>query len=298
MPLTNVRAVMLAGDAHPDFARELARLSGMPVVPTSITSFEDGETHVVIEGPVRNAAVCIVQPTSAPVSGNLMTLVLLADAARAEGAVSITAVMPYFGYARQDVHARPGEPRSAPLAARLLDAAGVTRAVVLELHSPALESAFPMPVVQLYADELLVPVIRDWRFTDLTIVSPDAGGLKRAQRIAQGLAAPLAAVAKTRPRPDLAAASDVLGDVRGRACVIVDDMASTGRTMAEAARVLYDAGARQVHAAIVHAVMAQGAIERMVAAGVGRVAVTDSVGPVAHPQLQVVPAASAFAAAL
>jgi len=294
----NARPIIISGDAHPDLARELARLSGMPLMAASITAFEDGETRVVIDGSVRNTAVCIVQPTSAPVNDRFMTLLLLADAARAEGAAAITAVMPYFGYARQDVRGRPGEPRSAQLAARLLEAAGVTRAVVLELHSSALESAFTMPVVQLYADELLVPVIRDWQFENLTIVSPDAGGLKRAQRFARALAVPLAAVAKTRPQPDVAAASGVLGDVRGRACVIVDDMASTGRTMAEAARVLYDAGAEQVNAVIVHAAMAQGAIERIVSAGVRRLAATDSVGPVRDPQLQVVPVASMFAGVL
>jgi len=296
--MTHARAAIIAGDAHPGFARELARLSGMPLVPASITAFEDGETHVGIEGPVRDCAVYIVQPTSAPVDKHFMTLALLADAARAEGAASITAVMPYFGYARQDVRAKAGEPRSAQLAARLLGASGVTRVMVLELHSAALESAFLMPVVQLHADELFVPVIRDWQLADPTIVSPDAGGLKRAQRIAQALAVPLAAVVKTRTGPDLAAASGVLGDVRGRSCVIVDDMASTGRTIAEAARILYEAGAGQVTAAIVHAVMAEGAIERIFSAGVRRLAATDSVGPIQRQQLQVVPAASVFVGVL
>jgi ribose-phosphate pyrophosphokinase len=296
--MRNTRRVIIAGDAHPGFAHELARLSGMPLVPASITAFEDGEIRVVIEGAVRDAAVCIVQPASAPVNDRFMALLLLADAARAEGAAAVTAVMPYFGYARQDVRGQPGEPRSAQLAARLLKAAGVTRVVVLELHSPALESAFAMPVVQLYADDLLVPVIRDWHLGNLSIVSPDAGGLKRAQRIAQALAAPLVAVAKTRPQPDVAAASGVLGDVRGRACVIVDDMASTGRTMAQAARILYDAGAEQVNAVVVHAVMAPGAIERIVSAGVRRLAATDSVGSLRDPRLQLVPSASVFVGAL
>lgn len=296
--MERARTVLIAGDAHPALARELARLCGVPLVPASITAFDDGETRVVIHGALRDASVCIVQPTSAPVNQHFMTLALLADAARAEGAACVTAVMPYFGYARQDVRGQSGEARSAQLAARLLAAAGVTRTAVLELHSPALESAFPMPVLQLYADDLLVPAIRAWQLERLTIVSPDAGGLKRAQRFAQALSAPLAVIAKTRPGPDVAVASGVLGDVLGRACVIVDDMASTGRTMAEAARVLYGAGADQVHAAIVHAVVGQGAIERVVSSGVRRLVATDSVGAVDDPRMQVVSAAPVFISAL
>jgi ribose-phosphate pyrophosphokinase len=288
-------AVVIAGDAHPDLAREVAGLAGRRLVPATITAFADGETRVAIEADVRGADVCIVQPTSAPVNARLMALALIADAARAEGAASLTALMPYFGYARQDARGKPGEPRSAQLAARLLACAGITRAVVLELHSPALENAFSMPLVQLQADELLLPVIRGWGLAKLAIVSPDAGGLKRAQRIATALAVPLAAVAKTRPRPDVAAASYVLGDVRGCACVIVDDMASTGGTIAEAARALSEAGAAEVHAAFVHAVMAPGALERILSAGVRRIAASDSVGPVHEPHIQVVPCAPLLA---
>lgn len=288
-------AVVIAGDAHPELARQIAELAGRRLVPASISAFADGETRVVIEADVRDAAVCIVQPTSAPVNARLMALALIADAACAEGAASVTAVMPYFGYARQDARGRPGEPRSAQLAARLLGCAGVTRAVVLELHSPALENAFAMPLLQLQADELLLPVIREWGLADLVIVSPDAGGLKRAQRIAGSLAVPLAAVAKMRPHADVAVASRVLGEVRGRACVIVDDMASTGGTIAEAARALSAAGAREVHAAFVHAVMAPGALERILSAGVRRIAATDSVGPVRDARIQVVPCAPLLA---
>ena len=191
-----------------------------------------------------------------------------------------------------------GEPRSARIAARLLADAGVDRIVVLELHSPALESAFDLPVVQLEADEVLLPVVRGWGLAELAVVSPDAGGLKRAQRYAAALAAPLAVVAKTRPRADVAAALQVLGDVRGRACLIVDDMASTGGTIAGAAQALLAAGAREVNVLFVHAVMAPGAVERIAGAGVRRIVTTDSVPAAPDPRTQVVPIAPLLARAL
>lgn len=226
---------LIAGDAHPQLADEIARLAGAVPIQASVSAFADGETRVRIDADVQDADTYIVQPTCTPTNERLMTLALMADAARCAGAARITAVLPYFGYARQDVMNTPGEPRSAQLAARLLRTAGIDRAAVLELHSPALESAFEIPLVHLRADELMVPAVREWGISDLTIVSPDAGGLKRAQRYAGALGAPVAVVAKTRPAPDVAAALYVLGDVRKRSCLIVDDMASTGRTLVSAA---------------------------------------------------------------
>jgi ribose-phosphate pyrophosphokinase len=160
---------------------------------------------------VRDADLGIVQPTP-PANERLITLALLADAARAPARRRVTALIPYFGFARQDVRGASGEPRSAQLAARLLAAAGIDRVVVLELHSAALESAFPMPVVQLRADDVALPLLRDRGYT---VVSPDAGGLKRAQRYAMALDAPLAAMAKQRTAADVAVPLQVLGEVRG-----------------------------------------------------------------------------------
>jgi ribose-phosphate pyrophosphokinase len=286
---------ILPGDAHPDLARAIAHLAGLPLGAVAISAFADGETRVRIEEDVAGRDVILVQPTSPPVNDRLMTLALLADAARAAGAAHVAALIPYFGYARQDVRKHPGEPRSAQLAARLLAGAGIEQVVTLELHSPALENAFPMPVAQLAADELLRPRLAERHFT---IVSPDAGGLKRAQRYARELGAPLAAVAKARPADDAAAPVAVLGDVRDKACVIVDDLASTGRTVAAAARALAAAGAAEVHACFVHAVMAEGALARMRGAGIGRIVTTDSVGPVSDADFEVVSVAPLFAAAL
>jgi len=289
---------LVAGDAHPQLAREIGRSMGTPLVPVSVSAFADGETRVRIEAEVRDADLYIVQPTSAPTNERLMTLALIADAARAAGAARVTAVVPYFGYARQDVRKSPGEPRSAQLAARILHCAGVERMVVLELHSPALESAFEMPLVHLHADELMLRAIRSWNIADLAIVAPDAGGLKRAQRYAAALAAPLAVIAKTRPGADVALALQTLGEVRGRPCLVVDDMASTGGTIAGAARALLAAGAKEIHALFIHAVMAPGALERICAASVRRIATTDSVRGDPDPRIEVVPVAPLLAQAL
>lgn len=289
------RTAIVAGDAHPELAREIARQAQLPLIPASVSAFADGETRVRIEDDVRGKDLYIVQPTSAPTNERLVTLALIADAARAADAARITAVIPYFGYARQDVRKQPGEPRSAQLAARILASAGVDRTIALELHSPALESAFPMPLVHLQADELLLPRLRDRPFT---IVSPDAGGLKRAQRYAMALGAPLAVVVKKRTGADVAVPLQVLGEVRGQDCLIVDDMASTGRTIAGAAQTLLAAGAREVHALFIHAVMAPGALERIHGAGVRSIVTTDSVRAVTHPGVSVVPTAPLFVRAL
>jgi len=294
-PQRKLGVALIAGDAHPALAQQIARQANADLIPASVSAFADGESRVRIEAEVQDADVYIVQPTSAPTNEHLMTLALLADAARAAGAARITAVVPYFGYARQDVRKQPGEPRSAQFAARLLHLAGIDRLIVLDLHSPALESAFEMPVVHLVADELMLPAVRQWGIANLTVVSPDAGGMKRAQRFATSLGVPLAVIAKSRPRPDVAVQLQVLGDVRDRTCLIVDDMASTGRTMTGAAEALQAAGAREVNALFVHAVMAPGAMERLCAGSFKRILTTDSVASPLDPSVQVVPIAPLLA---
>ena len=291
-------AAIVAGDAHPELAREIAAIADAELIPAGVSAFADGETRVRIDADVRGRDLYIVQPTSPPVSEHLVTLALIADAARAADAAWVSALIPYFGYARQDTRNAPGEPRSAQIAARILGEAGVQRVVALELHSPALESVFEMPVTHLRADEPMLAAIRGWGIGDLVIVSPDAGGLKRAQRYAAALSAPLAVVVKTRPRADVAVPLQVLGEVRGRACLIADDMASTGRTIAGAAQALHDAGAREVHAAFIHAVMAPGALQHIHAAGVRNIVTTDSVRAARDPRVETVPIAGLFASAL
>jgi ribose-phosphate pyrophosphokinase len=266
--------------------------------PVEIGAFADGETRARINADVQDASVFIVQPTSPPVNDQLMQLSLLIDAAKAAGASRVTALVPYLAYARQEQRARRGDPRSAQVVARLLGAVGLDHLVTLDLHAPALESAFPMPVTLLHAEEAFLPLIKSWNLKDLIVVTPDAGGLKRAQRFGQALDAPLAVVAKMRPRPDAVVPLQVLGEVKGRSCLIVDDLASTGRTLAGAAAVLRQAGARQVFAAFTHAVMAPGAADRLFAAQFDRLLTTDSIPTAEDPRLAVAPIAPLLARAV
>jgi ribose-phosphate pyrophosphokinase len=289
---------LIPGNAHPALAERLRLELGCPAVAVEVGAFADGETRVRIQDEVRGADVLIVQPTSSPVSEHLMVLSLLADAARAAGAARVTAVVPYFGYARQDRRDQVGDARSAQVAARLLGAVGIDHLITLDLHSPALESALPMPATLLGAEEAFLPRVASWNIKELIVVSPDAGGLKRAQKYAAALSARLAVVAKERPRPDEAVALEVLGEVRGRSCLIVDDMASTGRTLAGAAEALRRSGAREVHAAFTHAVMAPGALERIRAAGFGRLLTTDSTQAASAEGIEVVAIAPLLAKAI
>jgi ribose-phosphate pyrophosphokinase len=286
---------LLAGNAHPALAEALARELDVPLLTGEVGAFADGETRVHVSQDVRDAAVVIVQPTCTPVNEHLMVLALLTDAVRAAGAARVTAIVPYFGYARQEQRGRPGDPRSAQVVGRLLGGVGIDHLVTLDLHTPALESALPMPATLLHAEEVFLPRVKSWGLRNLVVVTPDAGGLKRAQRYALALDAPLAVIAKERPRPDTTAALQVLGDVKGRVCLVVDDMASTGRTMAGAADALRQAGAREVRAIFTHAVMAPGAVDRLGAARFTGVLTSDSIPVSAGPWLEVVPIAPLLA---
>jgi ribose-phosphate pyrophosphokinase len=289
---------LLAGDAHPVLAEHLARELKVPLVSAEVGAFADGEIRVRVRQDVRDAAVFIVQPTGPPVNDHLMVLALLADAVRAAGAARVTGIVPYFGYARQERRSHPGDPRSAQVVGRLLGAVGLDHLVTLDLHDPALESALPMPATLLRAEEVFLPRVQGWGVRDLAVVSPDAGGLKRAQRYALALDAPLAVIAKERPRYDTAAPLQVLGEVKDRVCLVVDDMASTGRTLSGAADALRQAGAREVHAVFTHPVMAPGALDRIFAARFGRVLTADSLPVSPDPRLEVVPTAPLLARAV
>ena len=286
---------LICGNAHPALGTCLAEELRMPIASAEVTAFADGEIRVYIAEDVLHATVCILQPTCTPVNDNLLTLALLVDAARAAGAAQIVAIVPYFGYARQEQRARRGDPRSAQVACRLLGSVGVNHLVTLDLHAPALESALPMPATLLNADEVFLPRIRNWGLRNLVVVSPDAGGIKRAQRYAAALETPVVAIAKQRSGPDVTSALQVLGDVKDRACLVVDDMASTGRTLSGAADALRQAGAREIYGIFTHAVMAPGADDRLLSARFTKLLTSDSVPVVATPWLEVVPIASLLA---
>lgn len=292
-PRSSVR--LIAGNAHPALAQHLARELNVPLLTAEVGAFADGETRIHVSQDIRDADVFLVQPTCPPVNDNLMVLALLADAVHAAGASRVTGIVPYFGYARQERRGGPGDPRSAQVVGKLLGSVWFDHLVTLDLHAPALESALPMPTTILHAEEVFLPVVKKWGVPDLAIVAPDAGGLKRAQRFALTMGVPLAVIAKERPRQDTAVPLQVLGEVRDRTCLIVDDMASTGRTLTGAAEALRRAGAREVHAIFTHAVMAPGAVDRLAAARFGKVLTTDSIPGPADGWPEIVPIAPLLA---
>jgi ribose-phosphate pyrophosphokinase len=291
-------ARLISGNAHPALAEALARELEMPLVAAEVTAFADGETRVHIAPDVRDQHIVIVQPTCPPVNDHLVVLALIADAVRAAGAARVTAVVPYFGYARQDQRAHRGDPRSAQVVSRLLGSVDIDHLVTLDLHTPALESALPMPVTLLQAEEVFLPRIKNWHLADLVVISPDAGGIKRAQRYARALSAPLAMVAKERSQPDVESSGQVLGDVRGCACLVVDDMASTGRTLRGAADALRRAGAREIHGIFTHPVMAPGAEDELFGAQFARLLTSDSIPVRGKSRLEVASIAPLLAKAI
>ena len=284
---SSTRIKLITGTAQRALAESVARALELPLEPVEISAFADGEIRVHIEADVREASVVILHSTCPPVNDHVITLALLADAARAAGARRITALVPYFGYARQEQRSRIGDARSAQVVARLLGTVGIDHLVTLDLHAPALESALPMPATLLCADELFAPHIQGWKLEKLVVVAPDAGGIKRAQRIARRLEAPVAVVTKERTKADVAIALQVLGNVRDSVCILIDDLASSGRTLAGAAEALVRAGAAEVHASFTHAVVAEGAWDRLLASPLKHIATTDSIPITSHPRLQI-----------
>ena len=287
---------LMSGGANAPLAHAIAKDLEVDLVPADVSTFADGETFVEIKRNVRECTVFIVQPTSPPVNDRLIALALLTDAARRAGAARVVALAPYFGYARQERRMRIGQACSARIVSQLLGSVGLDHLVTLDVHAPALESAFPMSTTLLDADALFLPFVCRWGMPECVVVAPDAGAVKRAQRMAAALDTSVAVVTKQRERPDAAEPQHVLGTVRGRTCLLVDDLVSTARTLAGAAEALMRAGARGVNAVFTHAVMAPGALDRLLAAPIQRFATSDSVAPLhADPRIEVVSTAPVLA---
>ncbi|MEX2142260.1 MAG: ribose-phosphate diphosphokinase [Pirellulales bacterium] len=281
--------VVIAGNSQRPLGEKIAATLNLPFELANIGSFADGETRVGVGGEIKNATVILIQSTGPPVNDNLLVLALLADASRAAGVRRVIAVTPYLGYCRQDQRSSRGDPRSAQVVAKLLGAVGVDHLVTIDLHSPPLESAFPMPVTNVPAVDVFRTQL-ERSSQNLVVVSPDAGGIKRAQQFATALQTRLAVVTKRRIAVDQPVAEEVLGDVHGSACLIVDDMASTGRTMVGAADALLKAGGQSIDAIFTHAVMAPGTMQRLLESPIRRLVTSDSLPEVTpHERLRVEP---------
>jgi ribose-phosphate pyrophosphokinase len=271
------RLTVFCGTAHPALAAAVAARLGVPPGDRTLERFPDGELHVRLDESVRGDDVYLVQPTGPPVEAHLFELLLLADACRRAGAAGVTAVLPYFGYARHDRRAEGREPVAARLVADLLGAGGVQRVVAVDLHTPALEGVFGVPLEHLSAVPLLAEAARPWAGRDGVVVAPDLGAAKLADRYARRLGLPVAVVHKTRTGGATVTATALTGDVRGRAPLLVDDMISTGGTVEAAARAVLAAGARpEVTVVASHGLFVGPAVERLAALPLRRLLTTDS----------------------
>ncbi len=274
---------LFSGNAHPALAKEIASELDTKVGEASVGRFPDGEVEVKISENVRGADCFIVQPTSYPANDNLMELLLMVDALRRASAWRITAVMPYFGYGRQDRKAEPRVPISAKLVSNLIRASGVDRVLTMDLHAGQIQGFFDIPVDHLYANPVLVGHFQKKKIASesLVVVSPDAGGVERARAFAKRLESGLAIIDKRRISPREANVMHVVGDVKGKVALIIDDLVDTGGTLVKAAQALVDAGATRVLAAAAHGVLAGPAIDRLNASPVEELVITNSI-PLNH----------------
>jgi ribose-phosphate pyrophosphokinase len=268
---------VFSGTANDALAKEVCEKLGLPLGQTHITKFSDGETYVQILENVRGADVFMIQPTCDPVDEHLMQLLLLIDALKRASARRITVVIPYFGYARQDRKDKPRVPISSKLVADLLTTAGADRALVVDLHAPQIQGFFNIPVDHLFASPVLVGHFRDLNLPELTVVSPDAGGVERARFFAKKMDSALAIVDKRRTGINVTEVMHVIGDVEGRTCVILDDIIDTAGTLVKTCEALLAAGAKQVYACATHPVLSGPAIQRISESGLVKVVVTNTI---------------------
>ena len=268
---------IFAGSANPRLAKDICHHLGAQPGSARLGKFSDGEIYFQILENVRGADVFVVQPCTKPVDFHLMELLMMIDAFKRASAWRITAVVPYYCYARQDRKDKPRVPISAKLVADLLETAGASRALTLDLHAPQIQGYFNVPVDHLYASPVLIDYFKQKDLGELTVVSPDAGGVERARAFAKKLGAPLAIVDKRRVDIDVSEVMHLIGDVRGRPALIIDDIIDTAGTLVKTDEALLKEGATKVLAACTHAVLSGPAVERLCASPIEEVVVTDSV---------------------
>lgn len=268
---------IFTGTSNPDLALEICNRLSRPLGAATVSTYSDGEIRVEIAENVRGQDVFVIQSTCYPVNANLMELLVMIDALKRASARRITAVMPYYGYARQDRKVAPRVPISAKLVADLLTAAGANRVLTMDLHVGQIQGFFDIPVDNLYASPVMMRYIKEHFNNDLVMISPDAGGVPRARAYAKRLQAGLAMIDKRRDAPGKAKALHIIGKVKGKHAVILDDMIDTGGTLTEAAKTIMEHGAEGVYACCTHPVLSGPALERVMAAPLKRLIVTDTI---------------------
>jgi len=268
---------IIAGNANMPLAQEIADHLGIKLVNAYVGKFNNGETQVIIDESVRGASVFVIQPTCQPVNDNVMELLVMVDALKRASARFITAVIPYYAYARQDRKTRGREPISAKLMANLLTTAGCTRVITMDLHAGQIQGFFDIPLDHLPGVPLLADYIATKELDDLVVVSPDLGGVTRARLLADRLQAPIAIIEKRRPMPGVAEVMNIIGTVEGKTVVIVDDIVDTAGSLTEGAKALVRMGAKEVYAACTHAVLSDPAIERIQNSDIKELIITNTI---------------------
>ncbi len=271
------RLKIFSGNANAALANEIVEALGVDLGKLMVRQFSDGEIYLQIQENVRGADVFIIQPTCTPVNRNLMELLLTIDALKRASADRITAVLPYYGYARQDRKDKPRVPISARLVAALLETAGADRVLALDLHAAQIQGFFDIPVDHLFAAPVMIDYFRTVHLPDVTVVSPDPGGVERARAFAKRLNVPLAILDKRREQPNVAEVLNVVGDVKGRNCLLVDDLIDTAGTLAEGSKALLGKGAASVTACATHAVLSGPAVSRIEGSALREVVVSNSI---------------------
>jgi ribose-phosphate pyrophosphokinase len=254
---------IFTGNANPTLAKDICQKMNIPLGNAVVSRFSDGEINVQIIDNVRGMDVFVVQPTASPVNRNLMELLIMVDALKRASAARITAVLPYYGYSRQDRKVQPRVPITSKLVADLITTAGANRVLTVDLHAGQIQGFFNIPVDNLFAAPVLLDYLRSKKFNKLTVISPDAGGVERARAFAKRLDSALAIIDKRRDKPNVAQVMHIIGDVKGHDCLLLDDMVDTAGTLTEGATALKANGAGKIYAACTHAVLSGPAIKRI-----------------------------------
>ncbi|WP_019554008.1 ribose-phosphate diphosphokinase [Propionispira raffinosivorans] len=277
MTLDTENLCILTGNANPKLAKDVAAHIGVELCNAYVGHFNNGETQVMIDESVRGKDVFIIQPTCQPVNDSLMELLIMVDACKRASANNITAVVPYYAYARQDRKTRGREPISAKLVANLMATAGVNRVITVDLHAGQIQGFFDIPVDHLAAVPVLADYLSKKELQDVVVVSPDLGGVTRARKLADRLQAPIAIIEKRRPKPGCAEVMNLIGDVKGKTAVMIDDIVDTAGSLCEAAKALSNMGVKSVYACCTHAILSDPAVQRIEDSTIEQLIITNSI---------------------
>lgn len=280
------RLKIFTGNANPKLAEEIARYLGVSVGSAKVSRFSDGEIQVKINESVRGADVFVIQPTSSPVNENLMELLIMVDALRRASARRITAVLPYYGYARQDRKTRARDPITAKLAANLIYASGARRVITMDLHAGQIQGFFDIPVDHLPCVPIMSQYFLQQKIDDVIVVAPDLGGMTRVRDLAERIGAPIAIIDKRRPEPNVAEITNVIGEISDRNVIIIDDIIDTAGTISAGAKALRERGANDIYVCCTHPVLSGPAIKRLEESPIKEVLVTNTI---MLPQEKVIP---------